>query len=354
MKKRTFFYIFLGLIAGLIGIVISQFLLLIPIPDSLPKFFDRAALFIFPITTITLTVSMVWAEIFLNNPTRFKQNRDQVKEPTLKAIWLGLGIGLLVAFFLIGVGYIPFINEVWIKLIGWLFIGGAVGLADGITWQLCTIEGSSSQKERVNKYKFKSIRAGLVAGFVAFFISKLPFFSSVENIIGFIVLGVVLGFALSLTSGASLCYALRAGTGFELDEDNSDFPVIQSEDEELSFNFKSPYAREEDGTKNRIEEGISIELPSEGAITIGSDKNSHIKVPVLIDDCAVIKINKREVSIKAKGENIVFVDDKPLEYGQSKILKHNQILTFIKNPDKSERIDFVRFVFYDRFLDRQA
>ncbi len=69
---RNFFYIFLGFLAGLIGILFSQVLLLIPLIDYLPSFFSKAALFLFPITSTALAVSMVWGEIFLNNPTRFK------------------------------------------------------------------------------------------------------------------------------------------------------------------------------------------------------------------------------------------------------------------------------------------
>jgi hypothetical protein len=145
---------------------------------------------------------------------------------------------------------------------------------------------------------------------------------------------------------------LRAGAGFELDDYDRNFSFINSS--KLRFNFKSPHVQQ--GKENRIEEGISIELPFNAKITIGSNQDSHICIPVLPYNCAEIEINKREVSITANGKGYVVVDNKVLGNAQSEKLKHNQILTFIvpKKPNENQRINFVRFVFYDRFLDRQA
>ncbi len=293
---RNFFYIFLGFLAGLIGILFSQVLLLIPLIDYLPSFFSKAALFLFPITSTALAVSRVWGEIFLNNPTRFKDNLKVVKEPTYQAIKLGIISGLVAGILSIFVGYIP-VSGSLIKLIGWVLIGGAAGLAHGITWKNCTIEGS--QKERAIKYM-----------------------------------------------------GMSTGAGFELDNYDRNFSFINSS--KLRFNFKSPHLQQ--GKENRIEEGISIELPFNAKITIGSNQDSHICIPVLPYNCAEIEINKREVSITANGKGYVVVDNKVLGNAQSEKLKHNQILTFIvpKKPNENQRINFVRFVFYDRFLDRQA
>lgn len=346
---RQVLYISAGLLAGLIGILISQFLLYSPLLTLLPDTLARPPLILFPITSTSLAVSMVWAEIFLNNPTRHKNNRQILLKPTIRAIWVGTITGIIAAILSITVGNTTSLDGSLLKLLGWLLIGAGAGIADGYSWQFRTIEGG--QKSRAQTRFCKSVVCGVGAGFLAFVASKLFFLSQAEDMIGFILLGTVLGFFLCRTAGASLCMALRAGAGFELDESNRDYPYIRTP---LRFNFISPHATK--GSEQRIEEGISIELPVQGIITIGSDSNSHIYVPKLPYNCAEFEINNRQVSLKSKGKACVIVDKKLLSINESKTLKHNQILTFIIPPqDENQlRINFVRFVFYDRFLDPQA
>ena len=348
--RRQLLYVQAGFLAGLIGILGSQFLLLTPVLDLLLPFLSRSEIILFPIASTSLAVSMVWAEIFLNNPTRLKDNWQVLPQPTLRAIWLGMGAGILAAFLSISVGQVTTIDSSLLKLMGWVLIGAGAGAADGYSWRFRTIEGS--QRQRARQRLINSVLAGSGAGLVAFLVSKLSFLVKVEEMAGFIVLGTVLGVVLSLTAAASLCFALRAGAGFELDDDELIFPRINSN--QLGFNFTSPHAKS--GYERRIEEGISIELPERGIITLGSDPDSHIFVPVLPYNCAELEIENRQVSLRAKGDKYIIVDKDVLRSNQTKQLKHNQILTFIALPqqESKRRTNFVRFVFYDRFLDPQA
>ena len=352
---RQLLYILAGFLAGLIGVLVSHFILLTPIIDNiLVKInLNYSSLILFPITSSSIAVSMVLAEIFLNNPTRIKDNLEVLGEPTKKAILIGITSGLVAAILLIFVGETTTINASPFILIGWILVGATAGAADGFSWQFRTIEGG--QKTRAITRLFVSITGGIFSGIIAFSLSQLlsskfSSLSDMEIIIGFIILGIVLALVLSQASAASLCFALRAGAGFELDDRESNFSRIRNR--QLRFNFKSPHAQE--GYEKRIEEGISIELPNRGKITIGSSQDSHIYVSVLPPHCAEIIINDRQVAVKSLKRGYVIVDNKVLGVNKIQQLKHNQILTFRAVKQELSRIKIVRFVFYDRFLDPQA
>lgn len=351
-QVRKFLYILAGFLAGLLGTLAGQILLpaLAPIYINLPDVLSRPEFILFPIASTSLAIAMVAAEIFLNNPTRLKANWQVLSQPILRATMLGIGSGLVAALLSVIVGNNTSIGADFLKLMGWMLIGAGAGAADGYSWQFRTIEGR--QKQRARQRFIKSTLAGAGAGFVAFFLSKPLSSSALGELVGFVILGVVLGIVLSQTAAASLCFALRAGSGFEPDDYDYNFPRITSN--ELNFNFTPNISKP--GYERRIEEGISIELPNQGTITIGSDRNSNIYVSTLPSQCAQLKIDNRKVELTAQSNNCVMVNRKTLNINLSEELKHNQILTFINSTKDENQVkpSFVRFVFYDRFLDPQA
>ena len=143
-----------------------------------------------------------------------------------------------------------------------------------------------------------------------------------------------------------------------------------------------------------IEEGLSIELPKTGNIIIGSDiEQADIIVSDLPHKIATVNINGRKATIKNFSNNILKKlpseivikpreavnnttpnpyatafnntsnqpenhppnldkDSDSIDYSNETELYHNTIITlYTKNQDSRK---YVRFVFYDRFLDPEA
>ena len=148
--------------------------------------------------------------------------------------------------------------------------GVAAGLADGYSWQHRTIEGG--QRERAFQRMISSMVLGAIAGLAAFFISSVISLSDWEELLGFIVLGGVLGILFAKVGAGVLGYALRAGAGFEAERHpnpNTPFPRINSR--ELRLNCLSPTAKNErgeiiSGLESKFEEGISIQIQKRNCV----------------------------------------------------------------------------------------
>ena len=131
---RSLLYVTAGILAGLLGFILSQALLnLTPIPN--PEYV------LFPICSLFLAASTVIAEIFLNHPTRYKMNRERLPKPLLLAIVFGIGSGLTAAFLSTQTDNWLNLNPTIAKAIGWILIGVSAGFADGYSWQDRTIDG---------------------------------------------------------------------------------------------------------------------------------------------------------------------------------------------------------------------
>ena len=173
------------------------------------------------------------------------------------------------------------------------------------------------------------------------------------------MLGLFLGAALSLSSSPSYLVALRAGKGFEETSLTSEQAQnIYSEYPRIQHNLKPrlTFVSEEDFV-DRIDEGLSIKLPANGRIIIGSDPGqAHIFIPGLPLKTAIIQLQPGKtflvpqpgalMNIRYRGEEIS--SDYPIR------LKHNDMVTFCTDQPGYNGKRFFRFVYYSRFFDPLA
>jgi len=363
---RIYLYLLAGITSALLGWNIGQFFLtdvglLKPAPEVI----------LFPCIAISLAIGMVLNEIFISNPTRPKLNFRVARLPLLAAILLGILAGLASG----GISQILFLPAIRVptpivRMLGWLLIGASVGLAEGLTWQFYNLE--AGDKKRFRERFVRSLVFASVASLIAAILFELlrlglrtmpPEIRNIEDPIGFSLLGLLLGLAFSITSSPSYMAALRAGKGFEYagtiyEDINSQtsvnvfaYPYIQKS---LKFVSKSFGGEEED---DKIEEGLSIQLPPTGKIKIGSSEKSDICIPLLPLHSADIEIKIRDAILypNSKFYNTIAVNGNRLGTRDPVPLKHNYLVAFYsqerENPDEEK---VYRFVYYNRFLDPQA
>ena len=254
--------------------------------------------------------------------------------------------------------YLPYDSiPPWIvRIFSWLLVGLAVGLAEGLTWQWRSIEARGQQRLII------SIGGGMAASVVAALLfefirnlGNLPtWFRQIEDPMGFSLLGLLLGLTFAITNSPSYLAALRAGAGFEYTDSNtttkSEYPTIYTSS---NLKFVNDYDEDE------IEEGLSIQLPGKGTITIGSDGNkAQIVLPGIGDRAAEISLQSGDAKLKplAKPYGAIAVNGSKLTSSKQIPLKHNNLLTFytLKDDDKTDEEKIYRFVYYNRFLDPEA
>jgi len=346
---RIYLYILAGITSALIGWSLSQIVL-----SDLGWLKQFPELVIFPCISTSLAIGMVLNEIFISSPTRTKQNFQVAKLPIAIAAGLGLLSGLISG----GISQILFLPQVntspvLVRILGWLFIGTAIGFAEGFTWQWRSIE--SGNKKRYRQRLIVSLIGGIGASLLAALLFELgrsqkiiP--ASLEDPIGFSLLGMLLGLTFSLTNSPTYVTALRAGAGFEYS--NINIRSILKPHITGSLAFVS-----EGDEPDFIEEGLSIELPSKGKITIGSGLEAHISIPGLNEIAARIELTTRSaklIPLVSQFKSIAINGDK-LTKSNPVLLKHNDLLTFYSlDVEKSHGKEFFRFVYYNRFLDPQA
>jgi hypothetical protein len=341
---------------------------------------------------------MVMAEVFFSHPTRLKQGWKVLKLPLIIAIiasFLGAILSGIISFVFKQTGF-----PAWtIRLIDWLIIGLVIGSAEGITWLLRTLSKLvlyKTTKEvenditKVFSHFVKSIFLSLLASFIVFIVSERII---KQDIWSFILLGSMLGFALSVIESPNTQFALKAGYGFERIVGGNTTRNNLNEKTYKERGLKLVYVplRNQPIT---IEEGLSIELPKTGNIIIGSDiEEAHIIVSDLPQKIATIEIKGRTATIKNFSNNILKKlpyeivikpreavnnttpnpyatafnnisnqpennspnldkDSDSIDYSNETELYHNTIITLYTKNQNSRK--YVRFVFYDRFLDPEA
>jgi hypothetical protein len=368
---RSYIYVISGLFSALIGWNLGQiFITDLGWMNKLPE------LILFPCVATSLAVGMVLTEILISSPTRIKLSLRSAKLPVLLAIGFGLVSGLVAGGISQALFFPAFkIPAYVVRIVGWLVIGIFIGIAEGFTWRWRSIEAGNASKYQARLWA--SIWGGTAASLAAAILfellrkalgSLLPGLQSLEDPIGFALLGTLLGFVFSKTSSPSYLVALRAGAGFEYteivrdsfsasrgsndDDDDEDdrthFPIIDKNITQLSF--------VSDSEAERIEEGLSIQLPGTGSIHIGSvPGKSNIYIPGLPKHIADLKISQRETILEPNGRNYsgIEVNGRRLDSKKPISLKHNTILTFYTEDNDSQK-EFYRFVYYNRFLDPQA
>ncbi|MBP0020073.1 MAG: FHA domain-containing protein [Cyanobacteria bacterium SBLK] len=357
---RTYLYILAGITSALIGWNIGQlFLTDLGILQPFPE------IVLFPCIAISLAVGMVLNEIFISSPTRPKLCFRKVKIPLLIALGLGLLAGLISG----GISQILFhpairVPTPVVRSLGWLFIGSSVGIAEGWTWRWQTVEAGDRKRFR-KRLQLSIISASSASLFAAllFELLRLPLgempkeFRGAEDPIGFLILGLLLGLAFSISNSPSYMAALRAGTGFEVTEnDLNPYETIASQSypsiEQPLLKFVS------NSEENKIEEGLSIQLPDKGKLRIGSAPKANIHIPDLPLHSADIDLQHRG-TILTPNPRFFFTIEINGDRVSSKTpirLKHNDVLTFYgKTEDEFDtEAPIYRFVYYNRFLDPQA
>ena len=370
---RIYLYVLSGIASALIGWSFGQFLL--SDLNLLQKFPELA---LFPCVAVSLAVGIVTTDIFISNPTRLKRNSIAGCLPLTIAGILGLLIGVasgaIVQLFLQPElrAKLLAVPDFFVRIIGWVLIGGAVGLAEGWTWRWRSVEAGDKRRfwQRFLASFVASILTALAAALIFEWLRRqlgeMPeSLKAWEDLVGFSLLGGLLGLVLSFSTSPSHIVALRAGSGFEYVEPLgissskiSDYPrVIKPLKPELKF--VSNYLAE------RIEEGLSIQLPPRGKVRIGSAKlqtigekhyGVHIYIPGLPLHVADLDLGARQTILVP---NLKFFDR--IEYRGDRLtestpikLKHNDLIAFYADKGGYNDKQIFRFVYYNRFLDPQG
>lgn len=354
---RLYLYLLAGINSALIGWSIGQIFL-----ADLGLFTQFPEIVLFPCVAISLAVGMVANEIFISNPTRPKLSLRIARIPLLIAIALGIGFGLVAGIIsqILFAPQIPVPTPI-VRTFGWLLVGVAVGVAEGLSWRWHSIEAGDRDRfvRRLQASVIGSSIASAIAAILFEFLRAIleempPAFKRAEDPLGFALLGMLLGLTFSITNSPSYLAALRAGKGFEYQRVYSklpsgaivtDYPQIQA-----PLRFLSTH-------ELRIEEGLSIQLPAQGEITIGSHPDAQIRIPELPTHAAVLKISAREALLEpdVHAYSTVEINGNRLGTARAIALKHNYLVAFYpEDPHHPDAKEIYRFVYYNRFLDPQA
>lgn len=372
---RIYLYIIAGMTSALLGWNIGQFFL-----TDLGLFTQFPEITLFPCIAVSLAFGMVMNEIFISNPTRPKRSLQTAQKPLLIALGLGTLSGLI-AGIISQILFLPIISVPTpiVRTLGWLLIGSSVGIAEGLSWRWYSMEAGSKKrfqqrlKTSVIAASGASFAAAILFEIIRLMLGKMPAeFKGVEDPIGFAILGLLLGGVFSLTNSPSYLAALRAGTGFEYREIKPEIkpdinPENHHQESELStLNQSYPYIDKsvlsfvtvhDSLNEDEIEEGLSISLPGNQTITIGSGVDNTISIPGLPPHVADIQLQNRTTLLIPDKQFFYAIEINSVRTKSRKMipLKHNYVLTFYTiEGDEINEEKYYRFVYYNRFLDPQA
>ena len=373
---KLYFYILSGITSALLGWNIGQlFLSDFGLFNLLAEVGIFPEIILFPCIAISLAMGSIANEIFLSNPTRPKISLRTLPAPLFIAFIIGIIFGLVAGgiyqiFLAPEIAVPPFI----VRICGWLIVGASVGSAEGLSWRWRSIQAGNP------KYFRKRLFLSMITASIASLIAAIAFellrqiqgsmpasFKSYEDPFGFAILGLCLGIAFSITNFTpSYLPALRAGSGFEYSGEeyddidprrtvlSRDYPRINSS--LLKFiSYRSQYKYDND---YKIEEGLSMELPDQGIIRIGSANQAQICLPHLPLHAADIRLKRKNAILfpNPRFFDTVAINGTRLSSSRNIDLKHNYVLTFYTNAqdDNIEVPECYRMVFYNRFFDPMA
>lgn len=373
---RLCLYILSGITAAFIGWSLGQFILsdLTEIFTSWQPIKQYPEVILFPAVAMMLAVGIVANEILVSSPTRLRLNwripHGIAWQPLFIAASLGIVIGGLTGG-LAQILFSPYFDtpESIVRIIGWICIGGAVGLAEGFTWGQRSIEAGDPKRY------YKRLTVSVIGGGLSSLLAALIFEAVFEKLpanwvdpIGFCLMGCMLGIIFNFTTSPSYMAALRAGAGFEHNKIPptptlnpnalnyspallNNLPSIN--DQKLSFVSRD--------TSKRIEEGLSIRLPETGKLTIGGRSDRDICLPGTPDLVATLELSPRSVKIIPDESNFeqIAIKETTLKSSNSFSLKHSYTISFyitdpnfyVEDPNRKNGDKYYRFVLYNRFLD---
>lgn len=311
---------------------------------------------LFPLVSSFLSVSLVLTAVYLSNPTHQKANKRRRNDYFRIALITGFVTGLISAIITITIYQPTWTSGMIRRVVAWGIIGLGIGLAEGFCWRRLTTEGANTfSKDRLIKSPIFCFLAGLIAAFSIEIIKEITEIGGYEEPLGFAILGMFVGLSLSISTTPAYQVALRAGRGFGINDSrhnsSSQYPkIIYREKDDSALTFAPFFERETRKKLDLIEEGLSIQLPriNPSPIVIGSAEGSDILLPGIPGKAAELILKEQQWIIKSFTKNKVQIQTKQLEDSETKILYHNQILTFYYEKDDSK---YYRFIFYDRFLD---
>ena len=362
---RVYLYILSGIASALIGWSIGQVIL-----SDLKWLQQLPVVALFPCVAMSLAIGMVITDIFLSNPTRPKLSLRTSPLPLSIAAGLGLAIGLIsggIAKILFTPDLVLTMSDPAVRILGWVLIGAAVGIAEGLTWRWRSIE--AGDKKRFQQRLWTSLIASSTTGLLAALIFEwlasgqgeiVQKPSGWEDVFGFSLLGGMLGLVLSFATSPSYMAALRAGAGFEYTESMGnypygkqtvvmDYPKLQKQQNpQLKF-VSNAYA-------DKIEEGLSIRLPARGTIRIGSGQGAHILIPGLPLHVADLDLTSSQTTLVPNLQYYNTIEYKGNRLGSQQPIKlrHNDIIAFHSDQGGYHSKKLFRFVYYNRFLDPLA
>jgi hypothetical protein len=372
---KPYFYILAGITSALLGWNIGQlFLSDFGLFDFLAKIGLFPEIILFPCIAISLAMGCIANEIFLSNPTRPKISWRTLPDPLFIAFIIGIIFGLVAGgiyqiFLTPEIAVPPFI----VRVCGWLIVGASVGSAEGLSWRWRSIQAGNPKYFR--KRLFLSIATAIIASFIAASAFELlrkvqgtmpVTFKTYEDPLGFAILGLCLGIAFSITNFTpSYLPALRAGSGFEYSGEEYDdigtsqtVPIQKYPKIDSSILKFISHPDHDIIDHDIIEEGLSMELPDEATIHIGSDNKAQIWLPHIPLDTASIKIKGKKAVLvpNPRVYDSIAINGRRLSDRRNIDLKHNSVLTFYTNTqdDNIEIPEYYRMVFYNRFFDPMA
>ena len=375
-SMKPYFYIFAGITSALLGWNIGQlFLSDFGLFTLLAKIGIFPEIILFPCIAISLAMGSVANEIFLSNPTRPKIILRTLPAPLFIAFSIGIISGLIaggISQILLapGIAIRPFI----VRVCSWLLVGVSVGFAEGLSWRWRSIKTGNAKyfQQRLFLSLFAASLASLIAASTFELVRQvqgtMPVTSKpYEDPFGFAILGLCLGIGFSITNFApSYMPALRAGSGFKYSWEEYDaidpcwtilsryYPRIdRSVLKFIGYHYNYEY-----DDHDKIEEGLSIKLPRQGIIYIGSDSKAHISLPEIPLHAAEIQIKGKNAVLvpNQKVFDSIAINGTRLSFYRNITLKHNYVLTFYTNSqgDNIEVPERYRMVFYNRFFDPMA
>lgn len=363
MSERLLLYILSGIVAALVSWNISQVVLGLARNLSSGTLPFRPDFILLPFLAFFFAIAMVATEIFLSNPTRYRNNYQTLRSYFLKTILWSAIAGLCAAISTFILYEMTRLSAENVKRIAWCIVGLSTGICEGLSWRSRSVEGLTNKgnKRIKNTILFGSL-AGLSAALIVERIYQYTIFPKEYNEpFGFLAFGFILGGLLSFATSPTYQVALRAGEGLAsinpkiLEEEVKsgvirEFPKLKPRDA-LQFVIEPPNEGSNAKEPDVIEEGLSIQLPAGKPITIGGGDGDDIYLPEIPPQCAEITVKFPYAKITCHKTSAVELSPRPKKKSQNSeyTLWHNQIITFKSSNGKK----FYRFVFYDRFLDPQ-